>query len=356
MNDQLLEFTKSLISIPSTKENPDKLQEVLDVVKKELAEFKFKEFSDAGIPSLLFYNTPELPEKFKIILNAHLDVVPGQPDQFIPKIEGDKLMGRGACDMKSGAVGEILAFKDLATKVNYPLGLQLVTDEEVGGFHGTQYQIKQGVKADFVIAGESTDLALNNDAKGVFWLRITSHGVPAHAAYPWNGKNAIWEMIDFLNKLQQTFPVPNLEKWLTTANLSHIENANTTFNKVPDDCTVLLDIRYIPTDSETIVNTIKNLLPQDFTLEIVTKEPCQHTDQNNPYLKSLAKSITQITQKPTEFIQKHGASDIRHYDGAGMSGVCFGPTGSGLHSDNESGSIQGLTNYHRILTDFLRSL
>lgn len=356
MKSDVLQLTKQLISISSTKENPTELKEVLDFVKTQLKGLSYKEFSDHGIPSLLFYNTETLPDKFRVILNAHLDVVPGKPEQYSAIEKDGKLYGRGACDMKSGAAAEILVFKDLASKVSYPLGLQLVADEEIGGFFGTKYQIDQGIKADFVVAGEATDLQLNNKAKGVFWVKIHAKGEPAHAAYLWNGKNAIWAMKNFLDRLEKEFPLPQKESWVTTANLARIETPNTTFNKVPDECSVSLDIRYIPEEASRIESHLRSILPEGFELQIQTKEPAQFTDMSNPDLVRLSQSIQKVTRHQAGFISKHGASDIRHYDRVNIPGVCFGPIGDGLHSDNEWCNLQSLDDYYQILSDFLLTL
>lgn len=351
-----LTLTSKLMSIPSTKESPSQLLSVLELVKTELSGFNYKEFTNAGIPSLLFYNAKEVPEKFKIILNAHLDVVPGRPDQYQAKTQDGKLWGRGAIDMKGGAACEILAFKSLAKKVNYPLGLQLVTDEEVGGFHGTKYQIDQGVTADFVIAGEPTDLDLNNEAKGIAWVNVKAAGTPGHGAYPWKGDNALWKIHDFLARLKTHYSLPEREAWVTTVNLAKIGTSNETYNKIPDEAEVRLDFRYVPSDTDTIMGTIKQLAGPDLDVQFITKEPSQHTDKSNRYLKYLAETITESTGKPPKFIQKHGASDIRHYDRIKVPGVCFGPTGDGLHSDQEWVDISSLNTYSEILETFLMSL
>ncbi len=355
MKNKLVDLTQRLIRIPSEKGNAKALSDILELVKKELPGIQVKEYVRNGVKSLLFYNTPTIPKRFTVILNAHLDVVPAKPVQYTPIVKGNKLYGRGSCDMKSGAAAEILVFKELAKKVSYPLGLQIVTDEEIGGTNGTKYQIQQEVRANFVIAGEQTDLMINNIAKGVFWAKILFTGKSSHAAYLWEGDNAIAKAHEFLNVLYKTFPIPTSEVWRSTANVAKIETTNTTVNKVPDNCTVTIDIRYIPEDADTVVDKLKSILPKDAALEILEKEPSQNTKSDNPYVVLLSKAIKDVTGN-TKTIAKHGASDIRHYDAVGCAGVCFGPIAVGLHTDNEYGDIPSFVTYYEILKKFLLSL
>src|SRR4030042_3730773 len=294
MQNDILTLTEKLISVSSTKENPKALEEALVISKKYLKGYETKVFKNKGFPSIIYYNTPKLPKRFKVILNAHLDVVPGNNTQYKAAIRGDKLYGRGACDMKAAAAVEILVFKELASKVKYSLGLQLVTDEEIGGFNGTEYQVKKGVRADFVITGERSDLDIDNMSKGVIWLKLKSFGKTAHGAYLWNGKNALTKLNLVLNKIWKIYPIPKKEVWKTTVNVGNVLTENQTFKKV--------------------------------------------------------------TNRKVKICKTHGANDIRHFNKFGCNGIEFGPVGIGLHTDNEWVSIKSLESYYQILKDFLLSL
>jgi succinyl-diaminopimelate desuccinylase len=352
----ILLLSSKLISIESTKEKPDKLLEILDVCAKELKNINFKQYLINKVPSVLYYNTLKFPNKFKIILNAHLDVVPGKLEQFRPKVKNDKLFGRGSVDMKAAAAVEILVFKEIAQKVKYPLGLQLVTDEEIGGFNGTAFQIKKNVRANFVITGEPTQMQIINKAKGILWLKIKTLGKSAHAAHLWDGINSNLELINVLNKIFKKYPESNGPIWKTTINLSKLLTNNDTFNKVPDYSEAWLDIRYIPGDNERTLNYIKSLLPLNCSMEIILNESVHNTDVNNLYIKLLQKSFKKYQYKKTDINVEHFASDIRHFNGVNNDGICFGPIGEGLHSDVEWVSIKSLVQYYQILKDFLLSL
>lgn len=356
MNSDILELSKKLISIPSTEENLIQLKEVLEIAKQELNNFKFKEFESNEKPSIIFYNTETLPEKFRIILNAHLDVVPGKENQFIPEEKDGKLYGRGSYDMKSAAASMILLFKNLAKEINYPLGLQLVTDEETGGVDGTKYQLENGIQTEFILAGENTDLLINNKSKGILWLKVITRGKTAHGAYPWLGENAVWKMHQVLKIIEKNYPIPSEEKWQSTINVASLETSNKSYNKIPDHCSALLDIRFIPEDRDNILNSLKKEIGDLAEIELSMDEPSHLTLDSDYFIGKLKTSIKDVTGHEGKTVEKHGGSDVRFYNALGVPGVTFGPIGEGHHSDDEWIDIASLNDYYKILEKFLTSV
>jgi succinyl-diaminopimelate desuccinylase len=356
MLDEIIDLSKKFISIKSNSDNSAELDQILEIALDNLKGFTVERFENKGSKSLLIYNMPTRPAKFKVILNGHLDVVPGRNDLYQPIINGDMLSGVGSMDMKASVACLTMVFKEVAKTVSYPLALQIVTDEEIGGFNGTKYQIDEGVKADFVIAGESTGLNIANQAKGILQVRISCTGKTAHGAYPWRGENAIWKMNKFLNTLSEEYPIPKEQGWFTTLNLSMVNTTNSSFNKIPDDCEVALDIRYIPNDADTILDKIKSLLPEGFKLEINEFEPALFVDKSNEFLKMLKTITEQVTKKEVLFYGAQGSSDARHYTRVAIDGVEFGPIGQNIGSDDEAVSIKSLDQYCQILKNFLMSL
>ncbi|PIQ71318.1 hypothetical protein COV87_04025 [Candidatus Roizmanbacteria bacterium CG11_big_fil_rev_8_21_14_0_20_37_16] len=355
MQQKILDLLKQLVSVESVDSKKEKLQEVLDVALAQLDGYTIERFNQNNHPSILAYVGNKRQEKFKIIFNAHLDVVSGRPDQFVPLEKDGKLYGRGTNDMKGGGAVEILVFKELAKTLPYPIALQLVTDEEIGGYDGTQLQIKNGVHAEFVIAGEPTDYGINNKAKGIIWMNVKTKGIAAHGAYQWKGESAILKMKKALDSIEKEFPALTKEEWKTTINIAKLETSNSTYNKVPDDCVMKLDIRFIPEDWKTIKPKIEKMF-EGMELEFLEFEPPQLTDENNRFVRSLQKATQAVTGKNAEIIVKHGGSDIRHFNGVHEDGVTFGPVGEGLHSDNEWVDIKSLGEYYQILKKFLVQL
>ena len=65
-----------------------------------------------------------------VVLHGHLDVVPAKPHQFEPRLDGDRLIGRGAYDMKGGLAGMMCAARDLASQTAVKVHFVCVSDEE----------------------------------------------------------------------------------------------------------------------------------------------------------------------------------------------------------------------------------
>ncbi|MBI4117834.1 MAG: M20/M25/M40 family metallo-hydrolase [Parcubacteria group bacterium] len=356
MNTDILSLSKQFISIRSTAANPKEREQILTLALSHLTGYTAETFERNGVKSALIYNFTKRPKKFRLLLNGHLDVIPAKEHQFTPKIENDRLYGAGSMDMKANAACLIEAFAMTAHQVSYPLALQLVTDEEIGGFDGTKYQVEQGVSADFVIAGEPTNFDIVHMAKGILQLKISAAGKTAHGAYPWRGENAVWKMKKVLDILQKKFPIPKKEVWETTLNLSSIESSNRTFNKIPDDCTVWLDVRFVPEDAKHILKDIKSLLPEGFSVFVNTDEAALMTPKDTPDIQTLKKITERIFGDAIKLRGANGSSDARHYSKVGCRGIEFGPIGGGIGSDEEWVDIPSLETYCKILKEFVMTM
>lgn len=352
--DKIIDLAKKLIHLNTESVNKKELKKAIHLVLEILKGSKYKPFKKNGYYSLLFFNTES--SKFKVILNGHLDIIPGKPKQLKPVIKGRRLYGLGAMDMKGNLVSLIYAFKEISPKLNYPVALQIVTDEEIGGFNGTKYQIEKGVKADFVISSEPTNFDIVHKAKGILWLKIKTYGKTAHSAYPWKGKNAIETASEFIETLKKTIKNPINNTWKTTYNLANITTNNQAFNKIPDECEIWLDIRYIPGEKKKILKKIKNILPKNSKIEIVINEPSMNVPSNNIFIKNLKNISQKILNQKIHLRGANGSSDARHYAKIGIPAVEFGPEGGEIGSDSEWVDINSLYKYYEIIKTYLLNL
>jgi len=108
-------------------------------------------------------------------------------------------------------------------------------------------------------------------------------------------------MNNFLDLLFEKYPIPSKQEWITTINLAKIETSNQTFNKIPDNCTSWLDIRFIPEKLNSILDELKNIIPNDFELEVIANEPSLFVEENNVYLQKLKKITEKVNKKTANF-------------------------------------------------------
>ncbi|MEU1735674.1 M20/M25/M40 family metallo-hydrolase [Streptosporangium sp. NPDC020145] len=361
--DSLLVTARRLLAVPSTADRPGDLREALELVLGLLADdsFTVERFVSNGKPSALVYPGPRRP-RFRVVLNAHLDVVPAPPHQFRPRLEGTRLYGRGAHDMKVSALVETLVFRELAGALPYPIGLQLVTDEEVGGLDGTAHQIDQGVTADFVVIGEQSGLRVVTDSKGMVSANLRANGLGAHSAYQWLGDNALLKLNRSLGALLERYPVATEEAWRTTVNVARIETSNTARNQVPDQAEAWLDIRFPAGDPDLDGRTEEEVTAHlaafcaPGVVPVVTHvAPPHHADPERPEVLGLRRAARNQGYDGA-LLRKHGAADGRFYYRRGIDAVIFGIGGDGQHGPEEYADITTIEPYRRALREFLTDL
>lgn len=354
-NDEIVHLASRLIAIRSTADDASSLRRVIAEAMKPLSGYTVHTFERNDRPSVLVANRTERTERFRVIINAHLDVVPAPDASFTPVIDGDRLYGRGALDMKGAAAASIVVFARMARQLPYPVGLQLVTDEEIGGFDGTKYQVEEGVTSHAIVSGEPTQEAILTEGKGVLWVRLTASGRSAHAAFPWFGSNAIELVTDAVRRIRRVYPNPKRERWATTANLARIETPNTALNKVPDRASAFLDIRYVPNESETVIDTIRAAAGPAVTIDVLEHEPAHSVDRRMADIVSFGHAAKRVTGRKPTIGRQHWASDVRFYRPP-MVGFTYGPTGEGMHAETEWVSIASLMRYAETLGDWLSRL
>lgn len=355
MADDYLKLAQQLIALPTTPDQPAALRAALDLVTERCAHLTIERFTHNQSSSLLIYNRPTRPQRFRLILNGHVDVIPGKAHQYQPIIKHQRLYGVGALDMKANLAVLVALFAQQAPQIDAPIALQVVTDEELGGFDGTYHQITQGVRGDFVVSAETTNFDVVHQAKGILWLKVHITGKTAHGAYPWRGHNAIVQSQQLIARVLKRFPQPARQTWRTTVNVANISTTNTAFNKVPDSVELWLDVRFVPKDRASIYQTMADLCAP-YAIEVLAHEPPLHTPATHPDVQRLAAFTTDVRHKPPRIRAAQGSSDARHYMHVGDVGVEFGAFGGGIASDDEWISIPSLHDYSHIMQRFLADM
>jgi succinyl-diaminopimelate desuccinylase len=293
-----------------------------------------------------------------VVLHGHLDVVPGRDEQFVPRVDGDRLYGRGAYDMKGGLAAMMCAARDLASQSSVRVHFVCVSDEESdeAEARGSDYLVEKGYTGDFAITGEPTDLHIGVQAKGVLALRIEVSGKAAHGSTPWLGDNAVLKAVDVFRQIEaMSFTRESSELFdRPSVSLGRIIGGDA-MNKVPDCCAIDVDIRFLPGQTAGAILAEVGAIP-DTSVSIVFRRDPAVVDRDNPYVRLLAESVADGVPSERISIGRDGASDIVSFLEAGTPGVEFGPIGGGHHGPDEWVSISSLERYQRALVEFVNAI
>jgi succinyl-diaminopimelate desuccinylase len=293
-----------------------------------------------------------------VVFHGHLDVVPGREGQFTPRVEGDRLIGRGAYDMKGGLAAMMCAVKDATAQDKVRVKFVCVPDEESEDVtrRSTDELIKDGLRGDFAITGEPTDLHIGVQAKGVLAVRVEISGTAAHGSTPWLGDNAILKAQDTYRRIE-TLPFSRMSSDLfdrPSINLARIVGGDA-FNKVPDTCTMDVDIRFLPNqDPGEILAQIRAIADLE-VVKCFTRAPAIVSRQN-PFVQALREAVARSVEGEALSVGRDGASDAVSFLEAGVPAVEFGPVGGGHHGPAEWVSVSSLQRYRQALGDFIRGL
>jgi len=293
-----------------------------------------------------------------VILHGHLDVVPGHPEQFKPRIEDDRLIGRGAYDMKGALAAMLVVFAGLRDSESVRVRLGIVADEETEETEdrGSDHLVDSGFLGDFAITGEPTDLQIGVEAKGVLAMRLEVSGRAAHGATPWLGDNAVLKALDIFRRIE-SLPFARQSSELfdrPSINLGRIWGGDA-LNKVPDRCVIDVDIRYLPGQEPSSILEQVSQLEDAEVVKTFTRPPAT-VERDLPFVLALRDAASPGGGDQVMSVGRDGASDAVSFLRAGVPAVEFGPIGSGHHGPEEWVSVSSLEGYRRALETFLLSL
>ena len=355
MDERLL--TEKLIGVDTSSEQGVKLCAGFVQGWLEARDIEVLELTCRGLP-VLQAEVGQADAPVTVLLHGHVDVVPGRQEQFTPRVEGDRLYGRGAYDMKGGLAALMLALADLRDADGVRVRLGIVPDEESEEAveRGGDVLVDSGFVGDFAITGEPTDMLVGIAAKGVLAMRIRIDGRAAHGATPWLGENAILRAIDVYHRIE-SLPFAQESSPLyerPSINLGRILGGDA-LNKVPDACVIDVDVRYLPEQDPDAILAQVQALPGSEVTSVFRRAPAM-VDPESVFVKALCEAAHPHSKGEVTRVGRDGASDAVSFLRAGIPAVEFGPTGGGHHGPDEWVSISSLASYRRTIVDFAGAL
>ncbi len=350
---ELLKLIKSLISFKTTPKNFSEFKKTVKFVESY--------FSDSGViinehwfngfPAL-FITTRET-KRPKLLFQGHLDVVNGKEEQFTPRIEGNKLYGRGSVDMKSFVA---LAMKFVKDNPDLDVGLIITFDEEIGSENGAKKMAELGYSAELLFNGDGGyNYSVIYGEKGILKFEMRTEANPDRHPYPWKGKNAFDLFVDDYKKLEKLFSengsATDEDNWHTTYAVYDVKVHNKEFY-TPDLAEAKITIYFtedITTDE--LIEKIKREFKYSEITPFVKSERV-FINPDSPYALELKKIMEKNFGRGIALRTENGSSDARFYANAGIPIVIVKMVGEDHHGDNEHILIDKIMPMYKSMEEF----
>lgn len=334
-----------------------------------------------------------------LVLNGHLDVVPPgrgwRRDPFEPTVEGDRVYGRGATDMKGGVAAAVAAFASLAEEPPGRIKLLLTADEERGSRLGMGWIVEhmpELAKGDFAIVLEPmgsypSPKFIAVAEKGVVIAHIHVYGRSAHSSVPQLGENAIMRALRLSERLLRERPKggwrPGVREALSyvlaagerrrlglrgalamyralrdvTVNVAKINGGEKT-NLVPDHCEVVVSYRIFPGQGpEDVEDCIRRAMRREGVrgdVVVTTYIEGSRLRGGEEWVDTLSETVKSVYGTAPIKILSVASSDARFFrNRLGVPAVQFGPGESHLaHAPNEYVHLRDVVSASRVLVEF----
>jgi acetylornithine deacetylase len=378
----VVEFLRMLIAIPSVTGDEFQIQKFIakrlkgmglqvDMWEPDIAELKKH---PAYLPPDRGYkNRPNVVGIYKgigggrsLLFNGHVDVIPSGPADawkhppWSGEMEGSRLYGRGASDMKSGLAAMTMAVQaliDLRIKLRGDVILEYTMDEEATG-NGTLACVTRGYKADAGICCETSSLHVQPACIGRIWFEILVRGKPAGIQRRWEGVNAIekgYAVVKAIAALEQ-IRIDQLSHPLYPDKMGSLPCMVGVFQSgsfpsaFPDTCLLKGSLATLPGEEtqkvkESFVDHVLTFSKTDPWLrdhppEVVFKGYCgdpAEISPKHPIVLALSNKFKQVMGKDSQITGRQGAADIRYLIKYGQTPTAiFGPgLSEQMHANNE---------------------
>ena len=369
-DDELIELVRRLVAIDSV--NPSLVPGAAG--EREIAAFVSSWAEAAGLRARVVEATPGRPSVIvrggraeggrTLLLCGHLDTVALDEVEspLALRLDGDRLLGRGAYDMKAGLAAALVACRDAAAAgVAGEIVVAAVADEEHASL-GIQEVLRE-VRADAAVVTEPTELAIATAHKGFVWIEVEVVGRAAHGSRPHLGVDAILKAgpilvgLGAVDRRLAERPHPALGPGTLHGSLIHGGTGEST---IPERCVITVERRTIPGETigdveREIEEVLDACRAQDPELVVgqrttLARSPFE-TDDGTLIAEALRAATASVLGEAAPTSAVSYWADSAFIAEAGIPTVLFGPVGDGAHAAEEWASASSVVATARALTE-----
>ena len=382
---ETISFLQELVRAPSLLGNEEPARALVEQRLQELGfdvrsvvpdEADLAEHPGSGVPLIPYEGRRCLVGTIggangrSLLLNGHVDVVSEEPADrwtkppYGAEIEDGRLYGRGACDMKGGIAAMLLGVEAAlsAGDLGGPLVYQSVIEEECGG-NGALAACLAGPLADGVVIAEPTNGSIDLVAPGVIWARITLEGSSRHASHADEGSNpiesafavtsALHELEASLNeKPESEFSGVERPYLLNVGALHAGDWPSMTPGRAELDVRLGFPIRMEPEEAQSLLAAAVERSDSGAQIEFRGFRAVGYAfDEGSELVRLLGECHTEVRGGELRAEPARATTDLRFFQG---QGVCYGPTGEGLHGVDEWVDLESIAETAAVLALLIR--
>ena len=305
-----------------------------------------------------------------MLLNGHVDTVLAAEgwdcDPWEGRLDGDRLYGLGACDMKSGVVANMLVTRAFAQNRDAWRGTLIfssVVDEEAYSI-GANAMIEQGIRADYCIVSESVHPTINIGATGKILVRAEVIGKAAHGFMPWQGINAASEGAKFVTKVDELPLGKHPRIPASQSILSFLSGSAQYVVTIPEKAEILVSRQTVPGETREVVmkqmQDVVDGLNSPATIRLTTPPPYYppfEIDPKHALVVAMQHAYQDEWGEPAELRYSTGVSDANlTAELAHIPTLLYGPWGDNFHQCNEWVNLPSIISSCNMFTAVIRKL
>ncbi|QPC81334.1 ArgE/DapE family deacylase [Phototrophicus methaneseepsis] len=300
-----------------------------------------------------------------LLLNAHLDTVgiTGMAAPFSGTLQDGKIYGRGAYDMKASIAAMLAVMKGFVESGHQLAGdlwFTTVIDEEYGS-KGMEHLVKH-LHTDAAILTEPTQLRVCCAHRGFVWIEVKTQGRAAHGSRYNEGIDANMHMgrvLVELEKLSQALVQRTGHPLLGPPSMhAPLIQGGTSQSVYAAFCRVELERRILPGETvDAVVTEVQAVIDK-----LAAADPQFHADvkalfnrnayeiaPNAPIVKTVQATAQQVLSTTPELYGEVWWMDSALLGEAGIDTVIIGPSGGGIHADEEWVEVESVVQLAHIL-------
>jgi len=345
----LLDLAAELVDIPSESHDETAIADHVETRLRAADHLRVERVGDNLVART------DLGRPHRLLIAGHLDTVPANGN-LGARVEGDRLYGLGACDMKGGLAAQLAAAEtvtDPAIDVTYVF---YVCEEVAAEYSGLMHLFRERpalVRGDVALLGEPTSAAIEAGCQGTLRARITYSGERAHTARPWKGRNAIHRLGDVLTRLSSyegRRPVIDGCEYREAIQAVFVEGG-IAGNVVPDEAVLTANLRYAPDRSPDQAEAhLREQIGECDGFDVVDHAIAAAPSLTHPLLAALAR------RNSLDVRAKLGWTDVARFAEHGIPATNFGAGDASIaHTKDEFVERAEIEAVHAALVDLLNN-